>query len=743
MGRILKYTRRAFLVASAAVAGGVAFGVWQARRDLPNPLQVAAGETTLNAWLIIDAAGVTIVVPRAEMGQGVSTTLAALVAEELDVAWDQVRVIHGPPAQAYYNGALMSAAIPTPDWARSSWQDWLGDQAGVVAKTLGLQVTGGSTATADAYDRMRLAGASAREALKAAAAARLGVAADRLGTEDGHVVAPDGARIAYADLAQDAAGIDPPTPALRDPATWRLLGKPLPRTDMVAKVTGTAPFAVDIRLPGMKFATVRRNPGLGAPMRSHDPAPALALPGVEKVVAFEDGVAVIANTTWAAMQGAQAVVIDWAPASYPAETSAIMDRIAAAFATEPNSTMRDDGTAGDPPIGGTVVEAEYRVPYLAHATMEPMGAAALFDGGKLTLWAGTQAPGFAASKAADALGIDSDAVTVHTTFLGGGFGRRAETDFTTLAARVAAKVPGTPVMVTWSREEDMTHDVYRPAAIARARGWVSNGRAVGFDMQLAAPSVTHQAMGRMTGMGGGPDKATVEGAADQPYGIPNYRVRGYLSDVSVPIGFWRSVGNSQNAFFHESFIDELALAAGADPVAFRLAQMVHAPSAKVLQAVAQMAGWDAPKRTGTGRGVAFCFSFGTPVAQVIEVEDRGGRIALSRAWIACDPGIALDPAIIEAQMTGGMVFGLSAAIQGEITFAGGAVEQQNFTDYEPLRMTAMPQFAVQILQSGHKIGGIGEPGTPPAAPALANAIFDLTGKRLRSLPMGKDVDFVL
>lgn len=743
MGRIAKYTRRFFLVSSVAVAGGVAFGVWQARRDLPNPLTPAEGDVTMNPWLIIDAKGVQIVTPRAEMGQGNHTTLAALVAEELDVAWDQVRVLHGPPAQVYYNGALMLAATG-PVWNRSAWAETLGAGLDVVAKTLGLQVTGGSTALADAFVKMRMAGASAREALKQAAAQQLGVAVDRLTTEDGHVIAPDGTRLAYATLAEAAARIDPPRPALRDPSQWRYLGKSMPRVDMLAKATGTAEFAVDVRLPGMKFATVRRNPHLGGKMLSHDAAAALALPGVEKVIALEDGVAVVGTTTWAALRGAEAVGIEWETAPYPANSPQHSDRLRAAFDAKPNVTGRDDGRAGEVPMGAQVIEAGYDVPYLAHATMEPMSAAALFDAGKLTLWAGAQAPGYAASNAAKAIGIKAADVTLHTTLLGGGFGRRAETDFSTIAARVAAQLPGIPVSVTWSREEDMTHDVYRPAAQARARGWIIGDKIGGFDMQTAAPNVSGQAIRRMTGMGGGgPDHAVVEGAADQPYAIPNYRVRGYSADLSVPVGFWRSVGNSQNAFFHESFIDELAHAAGADPVQFRLDHIAHDPSAQVLRAVAEMAGWGSPKRPGTGRGVAFCHSFGTATAQILEVEDRGGRIALTRAFIACDPGIALDPDNIKAQMIGGMIFGLSAAMLGEITFEDGRVVQQNFPDYDSLRITAMPQFEVQILQSGGHVGGIGEPGTPPAAPALTNALFDLTGQRLRRLPLMHDVDFAL
>ena len=740
---VWKWTRRGFLVASVAVAGGVAFGVWQGVRSLPNPLD---GDGALNPWLVIDADGIRVVVPRAEMGQGITTTLAVLLAEELDADLSQITVIHGPPAQVYYNGALMAGAVGGPHWARSSWGEWLGEQAGVIAKVLGLQVTGGSTSTADAFDKMRQAGASAREALKAAAAARLGVDAGSLRTESAHMIAPDGSRIPYADLAAAAAQIDPPTPALRDASQWRLLGKSQPRTDMVAKVTGTAVFASDIRLPGMKFATVKRNPGLGAAMLSHDPAPALALPGVERVVPLADGFAVIANTTWAAMQGAEAVAVQWAPAPYPANDASQLARLEAAFADDPNDTPLDVGDIATPPAGASVVQAEYRVPYLAHSTMEPMSAAALFQDGRLTLWAGSQAPGFAAANAAKAIGIEADAVTMHTTLLGGGFGRRAETDFSTIAAQVAAAVPTTPVLVSWSREEDMTHDVYRPAALARGTVWVQGGRMAGMDLSLSAPAITAQTLKRMTGMGGGgPDRPLTEGAWDQPYAIPNARVRGYAADLAVPVGFWRSVGHSQNCFFLESLIDEAAHAAGADPLEFRLAHMrdVHAPSAAVLEAVADLSGWRAGKRPGTGRGVAFCHSFGTPVAQVIEVERRGNAIALTRAFIACDPGIALDPAIIEAQMIGGMVYGLSAAMLGEITFADGAVQERNFPDYDALRQTGMPETQVRIVASGRRIGGVGEPGTPPAAPALANALFDLTGQPVRRLPLRHAFDLVV
>lgn len=742
MGRLRTFTRRAFLVTTAAVAGGVAFGVWKAREVPPNPLAPGEGAATLNPWLILDAQGTTVVVPRAEMGQGVHTTLAALVAEELDLDFDTIRVIHGPPAQAYYNGALMEAGLPYPAYALTDRQRWIGEQMSVLPKLLSLQVTGGSTSTVDAFEKMRLAGATARETLKLAAARRLGVDAATLRTESGTVIGPGGERLPYAALAAEAAGIEPPEVTLRDPSEWKLLGRPLPRTDMAAKATGTAQFGADLRLPGMKFATVRMNPRLGGAMVSFDPAPALALPGVDEVVDLGTGFAVIGRSTWHAFRGAEAVGVDWGPAPYPETTEGMFGAIAAAFDTEPNSTLRDDGEMPAPVDGD--IDAEYRVPFLAHATMEPMNATALRTPEGLEIWCGNQAPVLTRDKCAEALGISPDAVTVHTTFLGGGFGRRAEVDFSVLAARVADSVPGTPVGVAWSREEDMRHDFYRPAAMARFRGRVADGRIAALEAKIAAPSVTRQSMQRIAGFAPpGADKGHVEGAFDQPYAIPNWRVAGHLADLAVPIGFWRSVGNSFNGFFHESFIDELAHAAGADPLQFRLDHVrpAHEPSALLLEAVREMSDWDTPT-PGAAKGVALTYSFGTPVAEVVEVTDEDGALRISRAWIACDPGRALDPGIIEAQMVSGLIYGLSAAVMGEITFAGGEVQQWNFPDYDALRMHNAPRVAVRILENNPHMGGIGEPGTPPAAAALANAVYALTGRRIRELPIGKSVDFV-
>ncbi len=738
MASIGKIARRSFLFGSVAIAGGVAFGIYKARQTPPNPLSPHQG-AALNPYVLVNADGVTVITPRAEMGQGIHSTLAAMVAEELDLAWEDITTLHGPPAQAYYNGALMGAGLPFKDYALSDMQHGLKQALAVLPKMMSLQVTGGSTSTVDAFDKMRMAGATARETLKQAASRRLGVDRDRLQTENGHVIAPDGTRLSYIDLAADAASITPPQNIiLRAPETWKYLGKSMPRLDIPAKVTGTATFGIDVRVEGMAFAALRRNPALGAGMRSYDPAPALAMQGVRQVVDLGDGIAVVANNTWIAMQAAEAVQIDWAVPDTPMSTDDAFAGIAAAFDQTANSTMRNDGTPEEIPQGATEVTAEYRLPYLAHATMEPMNATAHMTAGGLTIWCGNQAPVIIQGKCADAVGLSADQVTVHTTLMGGGFGRRGESDYAVYAARLAAAMPGTPVQLTWSREEDMRHDFYRPGAIARFRGAVQDGRAVLLDGQIAAQSTTRQAGQRLAGMSPpGPDKGHVEGAFDQPYAIPNYRIRGYLAELDIPVGFWRAVGNSFNGFFHDTFMDELAHAAGANPLEFRLAMMQdeHAPSAGTLAAVREMSGWTGQTPQGVGRGVGFTYSFGCPVAQVVEVTDEDGTIRISRAWIAADVGLALDPGNIRAQLEGGMIFGLSAAAFGQITFSDGAVEQSNFPDYDAIRLHNCPVIETRILQTNRHMSGVGEPGTPPAMPALANALFDLTGTRARSLPL--------
>jgi isoquinoline 1-oxidoreductase beta subunit len=744
MSRIGTIARRTFLIGSAAIVGGVAFGTYYARKDMENPLQPTQG-ASLNPYVLINQDGVTLIAPRAEMGQGIQSTLAAMVAEELDVDMDAINVLHGPPAQAYYNHVMGGLGLPVADYATTSMQENMKNAMGYLGKVFSLQITGGSTSTIDGFEKMRMAGASAREALKQAAADKLTQDVTTLKTENGQVIAPDGTTLSYEELAEAAAAITPTEPTLRDPSQWRYLGKDTPRVDMTSKVTGTAEFGIDVRQPGMKFATVRMNPNRGAAMVSYDATDAENMAGVEKIIPLEGGIAVIATNTWLAFQAAEAVNIEWAAADYPQTTDALLTEIKAAFDTEPNSAFRDDGDVAATIEGATELTAEYEVPWLAHSTMEPMNATALYTADSLTMWCGNQAPIVVQQKCAAAVGLEDDAVTVHTTFMGGGFGRRGEYDFSVLAAQVAKELPDTPVQVTWSREEDMRHDFMRPAAVARFKGAVKDGKLVQMHGKIAAPALAAQAAIRLTGMAPpGPDKAHMEGAFDQPYGIDNYKMEGYLADISVPQGFWRSVGSSFNGFFHETFMDELAHAASADPLTFRkdLIAGTHAPSAKVLETVAEMSKWTGQTPQGIGRGVAFTYSFGTPVAEVIEIADEDGAIRIKNAWIACDVGMAMDPRNVRAQMMGGLVYGLSAAVMGEITFADGQVEQGNFPDYDALRMHTTPNIEVQVLENNKHMGGAGEPGTPPSMPALANAIFDLTGKRPTRLPLNKDFDFV-
>ena len=743
MGRTGTIARRSFLIGSAAIAGGVVFGWRKYVTPYGNPLEAGLpeGAATLTPYVIVDATGVSIIAPRAEMGQGIQSTLASLVAEEMDLPWDQVRVLHGPASAAYFNAAVLEEGVPFAPTNTGWLAETLRGAMAIPAKFLGFQITGGSSSVPDAFDKMRLAGATARAALVQAAAGRLGVPAASLRTEGGAVIAPDGTRLTYGDLAADAANARlPAAPDLKARADWKLLGTSLPRIDMVAKVTGTAQFTADLRLPGMLFATTRINPALGAEMIGYDAAIAETMPGVQRIVPVEGGVAVVATSTWAAMQAARTISFDWAAASYPLSTDEMAAGLAASFVPDlQDSRMRDDGDV-DAALAGDVFEAEYRVPYLAHATMEPMTAAAQLKDGKLTVWAGNQLPTQILAEGTRLTGLPAEAIEVHTPVMGGGFGRRAEMDFIRQAITIAQALQGTPVLLTWTREEDMTHDAYRPMAMARIRAATADGAVAAFDLKTAASSVVTGQVGRLGYSVPGPDSTIVQGAWEQPYAFPNYRVTGYRAPMMAPVGSWRSVGASQNAFFQESAIDELAHRAGVDPLLFRMRQMNHLPSIAVLEAVGEMSGWGTAI-PGRARGVAFCLSFGVPSAQVIEVEQTASGLRLTNAWAAVDVGIALDPRNIEAQVQGAMVYALTAAIQGEITFANGHVEQTNFPDYDGLRLGQCPPIAVRILENGEKIRGVGEPGTPPAAPALGNAIFALTGQRIRELPFRNTIAF--
>jgi isoquinoline 1-oxidoreductase beta subunit len=746
MGKLATIARRTFLIGSAAVVGGVAFGVYKVRQAAPNPLldDLPQGATALTPYVRIDGQGVTLITPRAEMGQGIHTTLAALVAEELDVAWDSIRVEHGPPGSAYYNPTLVENNVPFAELDRGLAAEATRGAMGVMAKLLPMQVTGGSSSVADLFDRMRVAGAAARLALVAAAAQKLSLPAAQLKTDDGSVVAPDGRALTYLELASAAAAIDlPASPPLKPREQWRYLGKSMPRVDMVAKCTGTAIFGIDVRLPDMVFATVRMNPAMGAALSSCDATAARAMRGVSKVIELPGGIAVIANNTWRAFQAAQAVQCDWAGPDYPASTTAMIDGIVASM-TEENrdSRLRDDGNVDQTLADGTALEAEYRVPFLAHATMEPMNAVAWLHEDRIDIWAGVQNPTAAREQAAKIAGLDIAQVHLRTTLMGGGFGRRLESDYVAQAVRLAMAMTGKPVKMTWSREEDMTLDFYRPAAVARFRGTTAGKQVHALDAHVASLSVLESNLDRLGLPALGPDAKIIEGVFDQPYGIANYRATAYRTPAGRPVSYARSVGNSYNGFFMESFIDELAAQAGADPLNMRLELLSHEPSRQVLSAVAAMSGWGRSLVTGRGRGVAFHLCRGVPEAQVIEITTTKEGVKIDKVFVAADVGTALDPRNIEAQLQSGVIFGLSAALYGEITFIKGAAEQTNFDTYPVLRMQQAPEIVVKVLESGGTISGVGETGVPPVAPALANAIFNATGKRIRELPLRNHIDFV-
>lgn len=744
MGKIL---RRTFLIGSTAIVGGAAFGYYQVTKKYPNPLEanLAEGETALTPYVLIDKKGITLISPRAEMGQGVRTTLAALVAEELDVSLESVNVIHGPASKAYYNAALLEEAAGKAVTDESAGAERMRGIVRVVGKMMGNQTTGGSSSTPDAYERMRKAGAAARYALLKAASKQLNQPISQLTTENGYIISPDGTKISYTEFSEGAAKIKLPAhPPLKPKSQWKLLGKSLDRLDMVEKVTGTAQYAMDVRLPGMLYATVKTNPHLGAGLIDYDGSKATASSSVKQIVPIDNGLAVIATNSWAAFKAIEEIDFNWEKASYPETTKDMVDGVAAVFDEKPDSTLRDDGDveAALSDNDNDQIEMEYSVPYLAHSTMEPMNAVAHFREGKLDIWVGSQAPTRCVTIAEELTGLNAKDITIHNMWLGGGFGRRGETDFVKQAIQIAMATEGTPVKMIWTREEDMRHDVYRPLTLARFKGALKNNKLTAYDMRVASSPAAIDGLARQGTKVNIPDPTIVQNAWDNPYSIENYRVYGYRAPTMLPIGFWRSVGASQNAFFQESAIDELAHKAGLDPIAFRLELLNHNPSRKVLETVRDMADWGSPLPSGHSRGVAFYLSFGVPTAQIIEVAQTPQGLKMVNAYIAADVGIALDPRNVEAQLHSGMVYGLTAAIMGEITVEDGQVIQSNFHDYDALRMYQTPDIHVKILENGSKIRGIGEPGTPPAAPALGNAIFALTGKRLRSLPFHHNVDFV-
>lgn len=753
MGKTTTIARRTFLIGSAAIVGGVAFGVYAARQPHTNPLlaTLQPGEAALTPYVLIRSDGVTIITPRADIGQGAYSVQAALVAEELDIPLDAVNVDPGPPSPAYYNAAVMSEQLPIAATSDTTFAKGARTMAGAAGKLLGLQITGGSSTVADAYDKMRHAGAVARETLLTAAARKTGISRNRLQTKDGAVLLPDGSKLAYTALAKEAAEVDlPDRVALKKPEDWRLLGKPMTRIDTKAKSNGTARFGIDLTFPDMLVATVKTAPVPGGRLRTLDAAKAEALAGVVKVVRLPDGAGVIAKATWAAFKGVRALDLTWREPDEdlppPRSTQDVFARLDAAFTPDhQDSCFKDEGDVEQALATGQALTAQYRVPLLAHAPLEPMNATVRLaeDGRHLDVWTGTQVPIFVRDKAAEIAGIAPDNVRVHVQVSGGSFGRRLEDDYVQHAVRLAMAMPGRHIKTVWTREQDMTHDVPRPAGRARVRGRVNTTtqQVETLDLALAYPSVGASIGARWGLPVVGPDVSIVAGAWDQPYRIPNYRVTGYRAPVGLPVSSWRSVGASGNGFIHECALDELIAAAGADPLRERIRLCWHAPSRRVLETVGEMSRWDEPVGSGRGRGVAFTLSFGVPTAEVVEVSETADGIRIDKVFVAVEVGRVIDPVNFENQVQGGALFGLGHAMFAELSLRDGAYVERNYDSYRSLRINEAPDVVVKALQTTDDIKGIGEPPVPPAAPALANAIFAATGQRIRELPLARHVRF--
>jgi isoquinoline 1-oxidoreductase beta subunit len=726
-----KWTRRGFITAGSVVGGGLALGVAELafapkRLGMLPPAQPGASWVT--AWLKITPDNVvTVVVPHCEMGQGVHTALTQMAADELDADWSRVRMEEAPAEDAFANAHVFRAFLPfeVPPMLGRGF-DHLGYK---MAQWVGLQVTGGSSSVrGTGHYGMRMAGAAARAMLITAAAKRWQVPADQCDAKASQVLhAASGRSATYGELAGDASTLSPPAhPLLKAREAHTLVGQSLPRFDIPSKVTGAATYGIDVALPGMLYAAVRAAPVFGGTLKSVDSAGVAAMPGVKQVVSLPDAVAVVADGWWRALKGVRALEPQFDDAGHGAVGSAAL--FAAQARALDGGTLSKAGSNGDAAAAllkaAQVVEAEYRVPYLAHATMEPMNATARIADGRCEVWAGTQDPLSARKVAAQAAGLKPHEVTLHNLPLGGGFGRRlpGTFDYIAQAVQIAKAVAPAPVKLIWHREEDIQHDFYRAAYVARLKG--------GLDAAGKPDSWT----ARFTG-------GAQMGAARPPYRIANLDLKTIDVAAHVREGSWRSVEFSQQGFFVESFIDELAHAAKQDPMAYRLAALEGSPRHHaVLQRAAQLAGWGDALPAGQGRGVALVEAFGSIVAEVAQVEvSADGTIHVHRVTAVVDCGDLINPDIAAAQIEGGIVFGLSAALYGEITIDRGRVQQANFNDYRPVRLAEAPRMTVEFIRSGAPLGGLGEPGVPPIAPAVANAVHAITGRRLRELPLQRQL----
>jgi len=703
MSAIYNASRRDFLKTSALAGGGLLIGF-----TLPGAsrLAQAADVFSPNAYIRIATDNqITVICGLSEMGQGVHTAIPMLVAEELDADWSRIKVMQAPADPAFNNPIF------------------------------GMQATGGSTSVRGHWEPMRKAGATARAMLVLAAAAKWKADPADCRTEKGVVVHKSGKKLSYGQLA--AAAAKQPVPAavkLKNAKDFSILGTAAKRLDTPAKLNGKAKFGLDVRLPGMLTAVMARPPVPGGKVVSVDDSKAKAIPGVKQIVQIPGGVAVLAQGFWAAKQGRDALQIKWDDGANAALSSEAVSKMLAEGASKGGALGRNEGDMSAP--AAKKIEAVYEAPFLAHACMEPMNATVWVKPDEIEVWAGTQSQGPSQGILGQVGGVAPGKVKVHTMYLGGGFGRRFAPDFT-IDATLLSKISGKPVQLVYTREDDMKAYFYRPASVTRFVGGLdASGKAVSFSACVASPSLM-EASGFMKLPADGVDEMAVEGIRDCPYDFPNLRVEYARREPGVQVWFWRSVGHWQNLFFIESFIDEMAAAAGKDPYEFRLGLLGKQPRYRgVLELAAQKAGWGKPLPAGVHRGIAVAQSFGSYVAEVAEVSvGKDGKVKLHRVVAAVDCGMTVNTEIIKRQIESAIVFGLTAALYGKITFKDGKVEQSNFHDYPMLRIDEMPPVEVHIVASAEPPGGIGEPGLPPIAPALTNAIFAATGKRVRKLPI--------